>query len=101
MESDLLDMINDVIHSYSVSDDLDKMKELWHKVEPIVGSDTCRAFLLGSVYGQCIFLHNSYFTHKAVKCERKKNYEELVTKLIKGMACDFRHLNQKHITQKK
>ena len=83
MDSELLDMLNDIIHSYSDEEYVEQLHEFYHRIESDIGEGNWKTFLLGSLYGQCLFLFNSYYTH-SVDPTWKKDYDQLVSQLVKG-----------------
>ena len=87
MDSDLLDMLSDVIRSYHDPENNEWIEEFWKDVKAAVGDDAHKSFFLGSVYGQCVFLYNTY--SDGWDRARRQEYQELLVKLVKGMANNF------------
>jgi hypothetical protein len=89
MDSVFLELINEIVCSYSDDENLRTVSDFWDGIEPAMEDDNRTAFLLGSVYGQCLFLYNSYYDDSRDP-ENRKKFQHLLLKIVKGMRDNFK-----------
>ena len=77
MDSDFLEIIDEIIQFYQDRARVEELAGFWERIGEGVDGDCGEAFLLGSVYGQCLFLFNSYFDRK-MKEEARAKFKKLV-----------------------
>ena len=77
MDSDFLEIIDEIMQSYYDKAMVEEVVGFWGEVGEGVDGGCGEAFLLGSVYGQCLFLFNSYFDRR-MRVEELDEFRELV-----------------------
>jgi len=87
-----METVIEIIQSYSDESNLESILEFWKRIENVSNDDCLKSFLMGSVYGQYLFLFNSYYKKECLSW--KRGFEELVSTLLKGLECKLSNIEQ-------
>jgi hypothetical protein len=92
VETELMETVIEIIQSYSDESNLKSLLEFWKRIENVSNDDCLKSFLMGSVYGQCLFLFKSYYKKECLN--RKRDFEELISTLLKRLECKLSNIKQ-------
>ena len=87
-----METVIEIIKSYNDDSNIKRLLEFWKRIRYISNEDCQKSFLMGSVYGQCLFLFNSHYKKECINL--KRDYEDLVSTLLKGLEYKFSEIKQ-------
>ncbi|MFW6109092.1 MAG: hypothetical protein ACOC6N_01455 [archaeon] len=88
MDSDLLEMIEEEIQSYTDKTKIKKLLRARRTITEKTDKECMKEFLIGSVYGSCMFLYRT-FMYGQTNSDIEEEFTKTISRRIKGLNSIF------------
>ncbi len=93
MDVELVEMLEEEFQRYSDETRINELLNVWKDLGLDFNENCIKSFMIGSVYGSCLFILNSFNTYKSDK--KKVEFVRIFYSHMKGLEQLYTHYLQK------